>query len=221
MRVTIVRLLAAVALGALALVPAWAEAGELRALVRDQQGAPVADAVVVAVPRGAAPALRPGRETVDQIDKEFVPHVKAVVAGTAVFFPNKDNIRHHVYSFSPVKTFELPLYVGTPAKPVVFDRAGVVTIGCNIHDWMIGHIYVADTPHVGTTDKEGKVTLDGLPAGAYTARVWHPRLEGTEQAASRPLVVDASGAVAVTWQVTLRPELRPRRAPVPGARGYR
>ncbi|HYE91636.1 MAG TPA: methylamine utilization protein [Terriglobales bacterium] len=221
MNAPIVRRLAVVALGALALVAARAEAGELHAVVKDQQGAPVAEAVVVLVPRGATPALRPGRETVDQIDKEFVPHVKALVAGSSVFFPNKDNIRHHVYSFSPVKTFELPLYVGTPAKPVVFDRAGIVTIGCNIHDWMIGHIYVAETPYVGTTDKDGKVTLEGLPGGGYTARVWHPRLEGAEQATSRPLALEASGAVTAAWQLTLRPELRPRRAPVPGARGYR
>jgi hypothetical protein len=153
----------------------------------------------------------------DQIDKEFVPYVKAVLVGSPVFFPNKDNLRHHVYSFSPIKTFELPLYVGTPANPVVFDRPGVVTVGCNIHDWMIGHIYVAETPYFGTTGRDGKVTLEGLPPGLYAVRVWHPRMDGSEESTSRSVTVDRSGAMDLVWQLPLKPELRPRRAPVPGA----
>jgi len=157
---------------------------------------------------------------VDQIDKEFVPHVKAVVVGAPVFFPNKDNIRHHVYSFSPVKTFELPLYSGTPANPVVFDRPGVVTIGCNIHDWMLGFIYVAETPWVATTGRSGSAKLDGLPPGPYAVRVWHPRMEGSEAATTRAVTIGTGPGDAV-WQLTLKQERRPRRAPVPGQRGYR
>lgn len=200
-----------------------AEAGELSALVKDQADHPVEDAVVLATLEGgsaAAPAAR-GRETVDQINKEFVPYVKPIVVGSSVSFPNKDNIRHHVYSFSPAKTFELPLYIGTPATPVVFDRPGVVTIGCNIHDWMIGYIYVATTPYSGKTGGDGKVRLENLPPGRYVVRVWHPRLLGTEESTSRSITVERSGAVAVAWELTLKPDLRPRRAPVPGQRGYR
>ena len=197
------------------------EAAEITAVVKDQHGEPVADAVVVAVPRSGPPprVARPVRDTVDQIDKEFVPYVKAVVVGSSVLFPNKDNIRHHVYSFSPAKTFELPLYSGTPANPVVFDRPGVVPIGCNIHDWMLAYIYVADSPYFATTARPGRVTLDSLPPGTYAVRVWHPRMEGTEEATVRSITLATSQDVA--WQLTLRPELRPRRAPVPGQRGYR
>ena len=197
------------------------DAAEITAVVKDQNGEPVADAVVVAVPRSGPPprVARPVRDTVDQIDKEFVPYVKAVVVGAAVFFPNKDNIRHHVYSFSPAKTFELPLYSGTPANPVVFDRPGIVPIGCNIHDWMLAYIYVADSPYFATTARPGRVTLDSLPPGTYAVRVWHPRMEGTEEATVRSITIATSQEVA--WQLTLRPELRPRRAPVPGQRGYR
>jgi plastocyanin len=198
-----------------------AEAGDLKAQVKDQKGAPVEDAVVVAIPRAASGPPRPTRETIDQVDKEFVPYVKALPVGSSISFPNKDNIRHHVYSFSPAKTFELPLYVGTPANPVVFDRPGVVAIGCNIHDWMIAHIYVSESPYLGTTGKQGTLTLENLPAGTYTVRVWHPRMEGTEEATSRQLTVERAGAVDATWQLTVRPDLRPRRAPVAGARGYR
>jgi plastocyanin len=202
-------------------VATGAGAAELTAVIKDQAGAPVVDAVVVAVPKsGAPPSARPGREVVDQIDKEFVPYVKAILVGAAVNFPNKDNIRHHVYSFSPAKTFELPLYSGTPATPVIFDRPGVVTIGCNIHDWMIAYIYVAESPYFATTGPEGRVRLDNLPPGAYTVRVWHPRLEGTEDLTSRAVTVGA-GATDAAWQLTLRQAPRPRRAPVPGQRGYR
>ena len=197
------------------------DAAEITAVVKDQHGEPVADAVVVAVPRSGPPprVARPVRDTVDQIDKEFVPYVKVVVVGASVFFPNKDNIRHHVYSFSPAKTFELPLYSGTPANPVVFDRPGIVPIGCNIHDWMLAYIYVADSPYVAITARPGRVTLDSLPPGTYAVRVWHPRMEGTEEATVRSITLATSQEVA--WQLTLRPELRPRRAPVPGQRGYR
>ena len=130
-------------------------------------------------------------------------------------------MRHHVYSFSPAKRFELPLYVGTPADPVVFDRPGVVTIGCNIHDWMIGYIYVAETPHLGRTGADGQVRLDNLPAGRYVVRVWHPRMEPSEEATSRAVSLERAGTLSLAWQLTLKPSVRPRRAPVPGQRGYR
>jgi hypothetical protein len=198
-------------------------AGDVAATVRDERGQPVEDAVVSAVPegRGVAPPPGRGREIVDQINLEFVPYVKAILVGSPVYFPNKDNVRHHVYSFSPAKRFELPLYEGTPAEPVVFDRVGIVTIGCNIHDWMIGHIYVAATPHLATTDAAGRARLGDLPSGRYTVRVWHPRMEGSEDGTSRPVSFERAESVDLAWQLKLRPALRPRRAPVPGQRGYR
>ena len=200
-----------------------AEAGDVRALVTDQKGSPVQDAVVVMVPRSGVmvSSARPRRDVVDQIDREFVPYVKAVVVGTPVDFPNNDGIRHHVYSFSPPKVFELPLYAGTPAYPIVFDRPGVVTLGCNIHDWMVGHIYVSETPYFGTTGSEGRVTLDNLPPGPYVARVWHPSLDAAEESTARAVIIERSGTADVVWQLTLKQKFRPRRAPLPGAAGYR
>jgi hypothetical protein len=96
----------------------------------------------------------------------------------------------------------------------------VVTIGCNIHDWMIAYIYVAESPHFGTTRKAGTVKLENLPAGAYAVRVWHPRMQVAEESTVRPVTV-GTAPVEVTWQLALKPDLRPRRAPVPGQRGYR
>src|SRR2546422_3571564 len=155
-----------------------AEAGEIHALVTDPANHPVEDAVVVAVPEGqtATAPVRAGREVVDQVDKEFVPYVKPIVVGSQVNFPNRDNIRHHVYSFSPAKRFELPLYIGTPAAPVVFDTPGSVVLGCNIHDWMLGYVYVLATPYFVKTAEDGKGRIGELAPGTYEARVWHPRL---------------------------------------------
>ncbi len=85
-----------------------------------------------------------------------------------VQFPNKDNIRHHVYSFSAARKFELPLYSGTPAQPVLFDKVGVVKLGCNIHDWMIGYIYVTETPYFGKSNAEGRVDMDPAAARALS-----------------------------------------------------
>jgi hypothetical protein len=111
--------------------------------------------------------------------------------------------------------------VGTPAEPVVFDRPGIVTIGCNIHDWMIGYIYVAETPYFARSGGDGQARLDNLPAGRYGLRVWHPRMELSEEATSRPVSLERTGVVSVTWELKLKPSVRPRRAPVPGGRGYR
>ncbi len=76
----------------------------------------------------------------DQQGHQFVPHLLVVQAGTEVTFPNSDNVSHHVYSFSPTKPFELPLYKGDVYPPVTFEKAGIVVVGCNIHDSMLGYI---------------------------------------------------------------------------------
>ena len=193
-------------------------AGALAARVQTAAGQPVADAVVVAVPVDAV-ALPQGRaraEQLDQIDKEFVPKVKAVFVGSTVAFPNRDSVRHHVYSFSAAKRFELPLYAGVPSQPVLFDKAGVVVLGCNIHDWMVGYIYVAESPWFGKTGADGRVVIADLPPRRYSVRVWHPQQEGEEEATRRALDVVAGQALEATWNVPLKPELRVRRAPTAG-----
>jgi len=142
--------------------------------VHDARGRAVRDAVVYAIPEGRE--VPPARKTavMDQKNRMFIPHVLPVQTGTAVRFPNSDDIRHHVYSFSPAKPFQLPLYKGTPANPEVFDKAGVVTLGCNIHDQMSAFIVIVDTPHFGKTAANGRASLRELDAGRYTLRVWYP-----------------------------------------------
>lgn len=206
----------------LAVVPV-VEAAGLAARVTGADGKPAADAVVIAVPESGVPVRsgKPTTEVVDQVGKEFTPYVKVIRVGSSVSFPNKDNVRHHVYSFSPAKTFELPLYKGTPAEPVQFDKPGIVRIGCNIHDWMIGYIYVAESPFAGKTGKHGVIELEGLPPGHYRVRVWHPWMADTEQATETAIDVKDGALTPAEWKLKLKPELAPRRAPLPGEAGYR
>jgi plastocyanin len=155
----------------IAAVRAAAASTDLLVDVRDRHGSPVSDAVVYAVPRARVPPAPGRRAVIDQRNRMFVPHVLAIQTGTAVTFPNSDNVRHQVYSFSPAKRFQLPLYAGTPTTPVVFDKPGVVAIGCNIHDQMSAYIVVVDTPYFAPT-VNGRATLPGLPDGSYDVRVW-------------------------------------------------
>lgn len=174
----------------------------LQVTVTDEKGRPVPQAVVFLESPDAARATKPmsGVEMA-QKDKSFVPETMVVTRGTAVQFPNRDTVRHHVYSFSPAKRFELKLYIGTPASPVVFDQAGVVVLGCNIHDEMIGWIAVVDTPYFGSTGANGRVQLNDVPEGSYRLRVWHTGLPVGAPALDMP---QRLGAAAASASVTLK-----------------
>ncbi len=153
-----------------------AEAAPVTVNVASRAGGGVADALVIFDPLDTeAP---PGRDSavIDQIHKTFVPRVSVVRTGTSVTFPNSDQIRHQVYSFSQPKVFTLKLYAGTPAAAVVFDKPGLVVLGCNIHDNMVAYVGVVDTPYFAKTPASGSVTIN-LPVGHYRLRLWHPDLD--------------------------------------------
>jgi hypothetical protein len=95
---------------------------------------------------------------------------------------------------------------------VVFDKAGVVVLGCNIHDWMVGYVYVSESPWFAKTGADGTATLS-LPPRAYVVRVWHPQLVQDEATTRQPLEVGAGQAATMRWTVALKPEVRVRRAP--------
>jgi plastocyanin len=175
----------------------------LSVVVHDAEGAPLDQAVVI-VDAGLATASARSTAVIDQVNRMFVPHVSVVRTGTAVSFPNRDDIRHHLYSFSEAKTFELPLYKGTPAEPVIFDQAGIVTLACNIHDWMLGFVYVTDAPSFVVTGEDGRAEFE-LPAGTeYRVTVWHPSL-GPESE-GRVTEVPPAGDTPQTLRVELAAE---------------
>ncbi|MEO0436947.1 MAG: methylamine utilization protein [Pseudomonadota bacterium] len=173
-----------------------AEAFEIQLLQKN--GEPMAGAVVALEPVGSQAAIdapmpaQPG--TMDQINRQFAPHILVVQRGAEVSFPNSDSIKHHVYSFSQAKTFEIKLYNDASPEALVFERAGEVELGCNVHDWMLGYIYVVDTPFFTRSDETGRALLEA-PEGEYRLSWWHPRIRGSESERSLQL---ASGQYEVT-----------------------
>ena len=146
------------------------------ALSVHERGAPVADVVVVLDPLDAPLVTANSHAMIDQVDRQFAPRISVIRTGTAVDFPNKDQIRHQVYSFSAAKPFTLKLYAGRSAPPVVFDHPGLVVLGCNIHDRMVAFVAVVDTPYFGRTGVDGQLQLN-VPSGRYRLRIWHPDLK--------------------------------------------
>jgi plastocyanin len=199
-----------------------AAAAALQASVKDQHGKPVADSVISATPLDPKNALRAKTPAVviDQVDKQFVAYVTPIYVGSMVKFPNSDKIRHQVYSFSPAKRFDLPLYAGTDAPPVLFDKPGIVVLGCNIHDWMIGYIYVSETPFFAKTGSAGTASLEDLPSGDYLVKMWHPRMERAEEVTARRVTLSAGTPVSLEWQLTLKPTFRIPRASGATSPGY-
>lgn len=186
--------------------------------VTDEAGTPLADAALVLEPEGAngrpgggegdgsggsEVGKAPAPATIVQRQKTFLPRVTTIGTGALVSFPNEDTVRHHVYSFSPAKTFELKLYLGTPAAPVLFDKPGLVVLGCNIHDHMVAYILVGDSPWHGVTGSDGRLVLKDVPAGAYRLRHWHPRWAGLAEPQTVPLQV--GGAQPAPLVIPARP----------------
>jgi plastocyanin len=186
------------ALGAL-LLAGTARAADLTVVVRDNGGKPVADAVVI-LDAPSSTAARPGNFTINQKDMKFVPFVLVVPVGSSIDFANLDPFRHHVYSFSPAKKFELKLFGQGEVRPVRFDKVGVVAIGCNIHDSMQAFVQVVDTPFAAKSGADGRVVLRGVPAGKFKFRVWHPRL----RAPANQLVLDVDTAGSPTVPVSIK-----------------
>jgi plastocyanin len=212
--------LALVLAAALAQAQVPGGAGEIAAVVTDEAGKPLVDAVVIAVPTDGS-VRSPGRprDEIDQVDKEFTPRVKVVLVGSTVTFPNNDNVRHQVYSFSPAKRFELPLYAGVPPEPVVFDKPGLIVLGCNIHDWMVGYIYVSESPYFAKTGVDGRAVLTDLPPRSYVLRVWHPQLDATEESTRKTVDVARGKRTEAGWTLKTKAVAKIRRAPMAGGGG--
>ncbi|HEY5810746.1 MAG TPA: methylamine utilization protein [Povalibacter sp.] len=203
-------------LALLATTGVWA--ATVTVTVRDSDTAPVPNVVVTAIPatgtgKKSSDEFKPA--LMDQVDRQFAPYVVAIHTGSSVLFPNSDLVAHQVYSFSPTRRFELGLYRGKPHNPVVFDKPGIVVLGCNIHDNMIGYVYVTDAPYFGTTDARGQVQLAGVSGGSYTLEIWSPRATSRESGLRQTLQVSNDEALSVDFrfQHRLEPEPAPVREP--------
>jgi plastocyanin len=192
-------------LGVLACAPA--PAATLVITVQAPDGRAVPGAVVTARPLDA-PARKPApvHAIMDQINRAFAPDLLVIPVGSTVTFPNSDSVSHQIYSFSPAKRFQLPLYHGRPYPPVHFDQAGVVTLGCNIHDEMVAYLLVTDAPSYGRTDASGTWSVE-VPRGRYQISIWHPRLRDDAADLERELTVRDADRAELT--IRLAKSLQP------------
>lgn len=149
-------------------------AASVSVLIADEHGQAL-DRAVVAISSTSidTTATTPTVHLMDQVDKRFVPDVIAISTGDSIRFPNSDDIRHHVYSFSVPLSFELPLYSGEPENPVLFREPGMVIVGCNIHDRMQGNIYIFDKQRYAVS-AAGKAEFSDLPDEELTVTIYHP-----------------------------------------------
>lgn len=185
--------------------PAWA--ADLSVTLRTAAGKPVANAVVIVRPQGyvaRGPIRFPGPYRVAQKNTQFDPFVLIVPVGAEVAFPNLDPFKHHVFSFSAAKKFELKLYGSDETHTVIFDKAGLVTLGCNIHDDMIAYIHVVDTPFAAKSSASGELTITGLPAGPARVSIWHPYLREPRNEKVQQVTIAANGA-QISDTLNLRP----------------
>jgi plastocyanin len=185
--------------------PTMAGTISVQAKLADQD--PFAGAVVTARAAASHAPAAPLSAILDQINLTFVPDIIVIPVGSTVEFPNSDSVSHQIYSFSPTKRFQLPLYHGRPYPPVHFDQAGVVTLGCNIHDKMVGYIFVTDATYFGRTDARGAWSVTNVPRGTYHISLWHPLLR--DSAASLERDVSVTGDESANTTVQLAQSLRP------------
>lgn len=187
-------------------------AADIEVIVNGANGKPVQDAVVtvhlLSQPTPRARVIGP--YVIDQRNIQFSPFVSVVPAGASVAFMNHDALRHHVYSFSPTKRFELKLESRAQDRSVLFDKPGIVPLGCNIHDRMIAYVDVVDTPWAAATDGSGRVVLRGFPAGSVSVEIWHPYLRAPTNRISRQVAVADGQAHRELFAVALR---QPPRTP--------
>jgi plastocyanin len=194
-----------------------ARAAEFSCTISSTKSEPVVGAVVSLVPLDVPVPPVPAAAQVEiaQQSQEFSAYVTVVQAGTKVVFPNHDTVQHHVYSLSKPKKFELPLYNPGQAESIVFDIAGLVTIGCNIHDWMISHLVVVPTPWFAQSDAQGSVKITA-PAGRYRLEIWHSRGAAT----AKEITLADSAATKEGSILTLKPDRRVRRSLGAKSTGY-
>jgi plastocyanin len=184
-------------------------AADVSIKITDQKGQPVSDAVVSLTPLDAAvppPAPQAEIPEIVQSKKQFSPFVTVVRTGTTVAFPNRDSIEHYLFSQSAAKAFQFPLYAPGKSEKVTFDKAGVVALGCDIHDTMIAYVIVVDTPWYARTGNTGMATIANVPAGRYRTQIWHARLQKIDQS---EVAINGEGAVtSIIRQFELTPPRR-------------
>jgi plastocyanin len=195
-------------LTSLSLLSVSTSAASIAIQASDAAGKPLVDVVIYAEPEpGVAVPKQLKPAEIAQRGLKFMPLVSVIQTGSRVAFPNNDKVRHHIYSFSPAKKFDQKLYSGVAAAPQVFETAGTVVLGCNIHDRMIAYIKVVDTPFFATTDAAGMAHIE-LPAGGkYTVKAWHYNMLAGTRAEQVLQVKEGVTASPIAFKIALKPQV--------------
>jgi plastocyanin len=208
---------AVVILGILLAETAIGDQGAIRIRILDRDGAPVPEVAIYARPfaisetgdtktttaslADAADSGAPTAPAMNQLDLSFSPHLLIVETGTEVLFPNDDEVRHHVYSFSPAKRLNLTIDShSVHSERPVLDTPGVVTLGCNIHDNMLAYILVVDTPYFAKTDANGTASLPNLDAGQFELNIWTSRLSASDLPEPEMVRLEPGESIEVSHQ---------------------
>lgn len=173
------------------------KAGDVKVNIVDTSSEPIKNAVVSLTPLFEAPIAvsETQKAVMKQQNTMFHPFVLPIKTGTSVSFPNFDEFRHHVYSFSKAKQFELRLYGKDESNELIFNEAGIIALGCNIHDNMLAYIYVTDDPLYTVSDVQGSAVFKGLPVGRYAMSLWHPDQKSKQDSSHQEIEIGNSNAV--------------------------
>ena len=184
-------------------------AGTFLGVAGDRDGQALTHVVVSLKPIGRAAPASPVQEiTVTQENATFKPYISVIRMGSSVVFANRDNMEHHIKSFSSSKPFEIAVHKpGDMPPPIRFDKEGAVVAYCILHDWMRAYIYVADTPwYAVTAQTTGIARIENVPAGEYEATAWHPDLGQYKPPLTQKVTVSATGTSEVTFKFELKPK---------------
>ena len=190
------------------LLSMWAQAADIKIQLVDKKGRGVSQAYIELLSTNGANRVKPTTATIDQVDKEFVPLVSAIPQGSTVSFPNSDNIHHQIYSFSKAKKFDLPLLGKNETKNITFEKPGIVSLGCNIHDWMLSYIYIFESEFLLQSDQNGLAAFSDIPPGEYTLRIWSPRLKSTSNVISQTVSITEGNNPTLTQELNVRKKMR-------------
>lgn len=174
-----------------------ANAKDLLVKVTSQQDKPIEQAIVYLESEKYPSKNEASTYAIEQRQKTFIPLITVIPTGSFINFPNNDTVRHHVYSFSPSKTFELKLYSGVPSKPVLFEKAGTVVLGCNIHDSMLAYVHVVDTPFFAKTNALGEAKFENLPVTEFHLKIWYYNTKIENQITDVLIKPDQAGTIQI------------------------
>lgn len=138
-------------------------------------GEPTVGAVVFLVPKEqTGEGYAQQSVTIDQLQLRFVPPLLVVTPGAVVAFQNSDPILHNIFSpQGPGPGFDLGMYPTSESRSHTFDEVGTHVILCNVHPEMVAYVLVVPTTLYAVVGEGGRFSLEDLPAGNYTLKVWH------------------------------------------------